>query len=263
MSQQSPPEQKSYSELPPPPPAPPELPPPPQPELPAEGRRGCSGCAWGVAGALGCLVLLVVPIIGLLLMRTVTVNGIVGGIQSIFNAPVVITAQTVLDSIQGLSQLTTVRYNYSSLVTSERDMPDVLKLLYGEKQVLVAVGHVNAGIDLGQITADDITQDGSILIVRLPPPQLQDCFVNEQDSYIAALNTGLFSRSASELVIEGRRFAVRQFRDQALAEGILDAVQTQTQAVLQNLIATIAPNTPVRLVITPPDADAPPPESCQ
>jgi hypothetical protein len=262
MSQQPPPEQKPYTELPPPPPAaPPELPPLP-PEMYTE-RRGRSGCAWGVVGALGCLVLLVVPIIGLLLMGTVTVNGIIGGIQSMFNPPVVITAQTVLDSIQGLSQLTTVRYNYSSLVTSERDMPDVLKLLYGERQVLVAVGHVNAGIDLGQITAGDITQDGSTLIVRLPPPQLQDCFVNEQDSYIAALNTGLFSRSAPELVMEGRRFAVRQFRDRALAEGILEDVQAHTQAVVQQLIETLNPDAAVRLVITPPDAAAPLPESCR
>jgi hypothetical protein len=262
MSQQPPPEQKPYTKLPPPPPAaPPELPPLP-PEMYTE-RRGRPGCAWGVVGALGCLGLLVVPIIGLLLMGTVTVNGIIGGIQSMFNPPVVITAQTVLDSIQGLSQLTTVRYNYSSLVTSERDMPDVLNLLYGERQVLVAVGHVNAGIDLSQITAGDITQDGSTLIVRLPPPQLQDCFVNEQDSYIAALNTGLFSRSAPELVIEGRRFAVRQFRDRALAEGILEDVQAHTQAVVQQLIETLNPDAAVRLVITPPDAAAPLPESCR
>ncbi|HEX2907195.1 MAG TPA: DUF4230 domain-containing protein [Phototrophicaceae bacterium] len=257
---------------PPPPAALPEMPPAPPPaalpspyagSLPPE-RQGCSGCGWGVIGALGCLVVLIVPVVALLLMGTVTVDGIIKGVQNMFNAPVTISIQAVLDSIDNVSQLTTVRYNYSSMVTSERDMPDALKLLYGERQVMVAVGHVNAGIDLSQITAQNLTQDGDTLLIRLPPPQLQDCFVNEQASYIASMDTGLFSRSAPELVVEGRRFAVHNFRDRALEEGILEAVQAQTQTVIQEFVQAFNPNVAVKVTITPPDPNNPVlPDSCQ
>ncbi|MBI5671004.1 MAG: DUF4230 domain-containing protein [Chloroflexi bacterium] len=249
----------------------PELPPAPPPaSLPspyagdaAPERRGCSGCGWGVLGALGCLVVLIVPIVALLLAGTISINGIIGGIQNMFNAPVLVNIQLALDSIQGMSQLTTVRYNYSSLVTSERDMPDILKLLYGEKQVMVAVGHVNAGIDLSQIGPDDVTQDGDTITVRLPPPQLQDCFVNEQESYIASMETGVFSRSAPELVVEGRRFAVQQFRARALEEGILNDVQAQAHTVIQNFVKSLYPEATVSIVTTPPDPNAPLPATCQ
>ena len=253
------------------PPFPPELPPAPPPaslpspyagDAPPE-RRGCLGCGWGVLGALGCLVLLLAPIVGLLLAGSLTVNGIIGGVQSMFNPPVKVNINLALDSIQGLSQLTTVRYNYSSLVTSERDMPDVLKLLYGEKQVIVAVGHINAGIDLSQIKAGDVSLNGSSITLRLPPPQLQDCFVSEQESYIASTETGIFSRSAPQLVVEARRYAVQQFRNRALEEGILNDVQAQARDVVQHFVQTLNPSATVSVITSPPSTNVTLPETCQ
>src|SRR5262245_42732110 len=67
------------------------------------------------------------------------------------NVPITIQATTILDRIQSLSDLVTTRYNYSSLVTSQRDMPGILSVLYGDKLLMVAVGHVNAGIDMSQV----------------------------------------------------------------------------------------------------------------
>lgn len=271
MTEQQPQQSQLPPQTPPPavlpemPPAPPPVPPPAaySPELPPESSRGLPGCAWGMVGALGCLALLLAPIVGLLLMGTVSINSLIGGIQNIFNAPVTISAQTVLESIQGMSQLVTVRYNYSSVITSERDMPDVLRLLYGERQVMVAVGHVNAGVDLSGLTLDDVTQDGDSLLIRLPPPRLLDCFVSEQDSYIASLNTGVFSRSAPDLVVAGRRYAVQQFRDRALEEGILEDVQAHTQAVMQEFINLISPAAQVSISMARPQADAPLPDTCR
>ena len=43
------------------------------------------------------------------------------------------TATTLLTKIQSLSSLTTTRYTYSTIITTETDMPDWLKALYGQK----------------------------------------------------------------------------------------------------------------------------------
>src|SRR4051812_38354366 len=59
-------------------------------------------------------------------------------------SPVIVQGTTVLEKVQNLSQLTTTRFNYSSIVTSQRDLPSILAGLYGDKLVMVAVGHVNA-----------------------------------------------------------------------------------------------------------------------
>src|SRR5690348_3020907 len=75
-------------------------------------RRGCSGCAWGVAGAMGCLFLLILPILALLLFGTITVNGLLGGIQNVFTpkpaVATVFSTQTIVTGIQPMGQLVSV-----------------------------------------------------------------------------------------------------------------------------------------------------------
>jgi phosphotransferase system HPr-like phosphotransfer protein len=227
-----------------------------------EPRR--NGCLWGVTGALGCLAILMLPFALAIVMGMTTLNTVIGSVQSIFNPqqPVVITATVMLERIQALSQLTTVRYNYSSLITTERDMPPLLAALYGEKQIMVAVGHINAGIDLSQITPDNIVRDGRTLTITLPPPALQDCFLNEQTSYIVSRDTGIFARPASNLDTEARRYAIQQFRDMALENGILNDVQIQAQEVIQGLLSAIGEDNTIKIVNTPPDPNAPLPETC-
>lgn len=145
----------------------------------------------------------------------------------------------ILDSIEELSALTTTRYNFASIVTSEREMPALLELLYGQRQVLVAVGHVTAGIDLAQVGGDDVTMDDGTLTLRLPPPQLFDCFLNEAESYIAESSTGVFARPANDLNDAARRFTVQQFRDSALEDGILEEVRQQAQVALGEFLTAL------------------------
>lgn len=240
------------------------------PELPFEpvnspqvvAPRGRSGCAWAVGGALGCLALLLLPIIILLLAGTITVNSLVSGIQGLLNPPIVTSAQIVLERISGLSQLTAVKYNYSSLVTSQRDMPEVLQFLYGNRLVMVAVGHISAGIDLSQLTAQNVTQDAGVLRVQLPPPTLQECFLNERLSYVVSQDTGLFAQELPQLSTTARRYALAQFRDNALNEGILDEANRQAQTVLSELLRATAGEVRVEVLTTPPDAAPSLPETC-
>lgn len=226
------------------------------------GRRGCSGCGWLLAGGLGCLGILLLPIIILLLAGTITINGIVTNVRDIFNPPIVITASVVLERIQGMSNLTSVRYNYSGVVTSEREMPELLQLLYGNKQVMIAVGHINAGIDLSRVTTSNIAIDGSTMIVQLPAPTLQDCFLNDQESYIMSQETGIFAEELPNLGTDARRYALEQFRDNALEEGILNEANLRAQTIIGELLKATAEDLTVQVLITQPDPNTPLPETC-
>ncbi len=232
------------------------------------GRRaGCSGCMWGLGGALGCLGFLTLPIVFAVILGLTTVNSIVQGITYVLNPgePVYeLSATIVLERIQEMSQLTTTRYNYSSIVTSEREMPDILKGLYGEQMVMVAVGHIVAGIDLSQLTEQSvIVQEGRVTI-QLPSPVLQDCFLNESQSYVVSQDTGLFAAPSPNLDTESRRYAIAQFRDMSLEEGILDQAQTQAISAIEGLLLLILPEeTELNILPTSPDQNAPLPESCQ
>lgn len=190
---------------------------------------------------------------------------IISNVQSIFSASPTITSSIILDRVQRLSQLTTVRYNYSSLVTSEREMPGVLGVLYGEKQVMVAVGHVNAGVNLADLGEESIIIEDNQILIELPAPVLQDCFLNEQSSYIVSRDTGIFAQGSPNLDTEGRRYAVRQFRNSALSEGILVEAQQQTKVVIDEFLNLFLPDRGPQLVVTvaDPDPESLLPASCQ
>jgi hypothetical protein len=143
---------------------------------------------------------------------------------------------TILDRIQMLAQLTTTRYSYSNILTSERDLPPILRGLYGERLVMVAVGEVNAGIDLNQITAQDIQAGGGVLTIWLPPAALQDCFFNEQASYVVSRDTGLFARPLPNLDEVSRLYALEQFRGRALEDGIIADAQAQAETSIGELV---------------------------
>lgn len=174
-------------------------------------------------------------------------------------------ATVVLESIQQMSVLTTTRYNFSSVVTTEREMPPVLAALYGERQVLVAVGHVTAGIDLSLMGPEDVTLTNGVLTLHLPPPTLQDCFLNEGASYVLARDTGLFSQSAPQLEGQARQFAIRQFRETAMQEGVLSSVQQQATTALTEFVNLLDIDgvRSINIITTEPDALAPLPLSCQ
>src|SRR6185503_1263609 len=56
-------------------------------------------------------------------------------IPGVCNNKSTFNATTLLNKVQSLSSLTTTRYTFSTIVTTESDMPDWLKSLYGQKQV--------------------------------------------------------------------------------------------------------------------------------
>jgi hypothetical protein len=170
-------------------------------------------------------------------------------------------ATLILDRVQSLSQLTTTRYNYSLLVTSSREMPPILAGLYGESLSLIAVGHVNAGIDLSLLEAKDIVEQDGRLVITLPPPTLQDCFFNEQQSSIVQRDTGIFAQPSTTLDNAARRYAIEQLRDAALADGILAEAQTQAALVITELVTAIGVEQ-VQVNTAPPDPNAPPPATC-
>jgi hypothetical protein len=265
-------------------PFPPDPPPPPQrpqrgqrlaepqyvyEEIVEEGEgRGCKGCLWGFAAAGGCFSIPIIAFILLVILGINTMDGIFDGIKGIFDPPDTYTFEStnlVLEKIQAMSQLTTTRYTFSNIVESQRDLPGVLETLYRDQLVMVVAGHINAGIDLSKVKPEDITTDGATLMVRLPSPELFDCFINEAQSYVVERNTGLFASESPQLDQRARAFAISEFRDQALENGILNEVNLNATSTLELFLKSlpIEGNAQVQVIPSPPNDETAFPPSCQ
>ncbi len=205
---------------------------------------------------------------GLLLLVIAVVFGLLfayaQGLLPFMQPAVNINVNLIRDRIEQLSQLTTTRYTYSMVITTEADMPEWLRLLYGQRQVMVATGYVVAGIDLSQIEADAVKLNGGILTLELPASALQDCFFDERGTYIAEQSTGIFARRASNIDQETRRYAIQQFREAALNSGILEAARAQAAESLTSFIQLLGVNSieQINLSFAPANPQAPLPSTC-
>src|SRR5258706_6820591 len=212
------------------------------------------------------LILLITCVVGgtvvLLVRQVITlppglISALTGG-----PAPVTIHANTVLERIQSLSEVMTTRYNYSSLVNSQRDMPTILSGLYGDRLLMGAVWQINSGID---VKKSNITQDKvGALTIQLPAPQLLSCFLDEKASYVISRDTGIFARPAPNLDHEAQRFAVAQFRDLALNADIYSEVQGHAKIIISDFVTSLSTSgkQSISVLTAPPDPNAPLPDSC-
>lgn len=239
---------------------------------------GMAGCLprflWSFTGGMGCTLFVALALLGLGLFTGLGLNGILNSIGQalIGNAPTTITGVfvPVVDPFTRLSTLTTMRYNYANIVQIETDMPSLLQTLYGNRQVLVAVGHIQAGIDMTQITQDDLRYDAETrtLTIRLPAPVLQTCFIDSQQTYIAEQSSGIFAPQQPRIDRESRLYALRQFRDKAIEDGILADAQAEAAIIVQEfaqflLDASGAEGGTVVIASSPVNPNAPLPDTCR
>jgi hypothetical protein len=124
---------------------------------------------------------------------------------------------TVVEQVQALSDLVTVKYVLEKVVILE----DVK--WYGENRVLLlAHGVVKAGIDLKRIKAEDVTISGKTISLRLPPPQITDAYLDDKQSQVIDHTTGLLRVFDKNLEQTARQNAVDDIRRAARTDGILD-----------------------------------------
>src|ERR671914_1154398 len=82
------------------------------------------------------------------------------------------TGPVVVEGIQELDQLATVRWTESVPVTRETGGDILDRLFNGEKVLMIASGEVDAGVDLGDIDKDDVGVSGDNITIDLPEPEI-------------------------------------------------------------------------------------------
>ncbi|PJF29829.1 MAG: hypothetical protein CUN52_06365 [Phototrophicales bacterium] len=206
-------------------------------------ERGCSGCAWGLVGLVGCLGIPVGVILFVIIGGANIIGNIFNGIGQIFNPPPpvyqTVSQQAVLESVRQLSDLTTVEYNFSQIITSERELPPILQALYSDRLVYFAVGRIQAGVNLSAIQPQDVIINNTTLTIILPPPVLQDCFIDEGASGVISRDTGVFASPAPNIESEARKTALVHFRGLSIQEGILLRANTEAKTTLEAFLGLL------------------------
>lgn len=144
----------------------------------------------------------------------------------------VLGTATVLQQVQTLSELITVKYVMEKVVIFE----DVKWYPGGDNRVLiVAHGIVKAGVDLKQLEPGDVSVNGKTLSLRLPPPRITDAYLDEKETRVIERTTGLLRLFDKDLEQTARLIAVGDIHRAARDAGILKDAEDRAREQLRVL----------------------------
>ena len=150
------------------------------------------------------------------------------------------TGPVVVEGIQELDQLATVRWTESVLITRETGGNILDRLFSGEKVMVIATGEVEAGVDLGDIDKDQVSVNGDSVTIDLPEPEILSASLDEErtrvyDRDFSPLNV----RPDDDLVEEARLQAVKKFRDAARENEILVTAEHNAEDSVRAFVTTL------------------------
>ncbi len=131
---------------------------------------------------------------------------------------------TIIREIKDLQRLETASFEFEKVITAETKQ-DLLWGLLGESVVFVANGKVFAGVDFAKMAENDLqVYDPVTVYVHLPQAEIFSDIpvLDNQLSYVADRDTGLFTRADPELETQVRQEAEKAIREAADASEILE-----------------------------------------
>ncbi len=207
------------------------------------------GSNWLRNGAFGCAILffgvLTFAVITFIIGMNRTQEAVVAPISDLVQqlvvpvTPVILpNPSTIVREINDLSRLETASYEFEKVITAESNQ-DVLWGALGESMVFVANGKVFAGVDFSEMATTDLqVYDPDTVYVHLPEAKIFDDIpmLDNQKSFVADRDTGIFTSADPELETQVRQEAERAIYEAALESEIIERATLNSQQYMLNFL---------------------------
>jgi hypothetical protein len=153
-------------------------------------------------------------------------------------------SEAVVQGIQRLNELATVKYTTQVIVTEEQNtrilQQPLPEFLTGEKVLLMAVGEVQAGIDLEELSQRDVQVEGQRVTIDLPQARILDSSLDEDKTKLYDRDRGLLRiRGNDALLEEARRDAEDRMVEAARQNGIVEQAQNNAEESLRVFVTSL------------------------
>ncbi|PMP75742.1 MAG: hypothetical protein C0184_13620 [Chloroflexus aggregans] len=204
------------------------------------------------------LILLIVAVGGFWFMQRINELGSsVPSLQVIVQTPTpqIISGTAVVQRIQQLSRLETSKYTIERVIDIRQgsNIPIIGDWLAGDAILLIAHGTVVVGVDLSQLTTDDVTvsPDGQRITVRLPPVQVLSATLDNSKTRVYSRERGLFAPENPNLETLARQTAEQQILQAACEDGIMEQGTRNAEIAIRQFLGLID-NVTVEVITSPP-----------
>jgi hypothetical protein len=152
----------------------------------------------------------------------------------------VVSAPDVIDRIQRLNRLETVKYSLDTIVEGAESSPVLPDALAGDKLLMIVHGSTVAGVDLSQLKPESVQitegTDGRGIQLTLPRSQIFQTTVDETRTRVYSRDTGIFVRADPNLESATRAKAQTELQQAALSDGILDAAAKNARVAVTAML---------------------------
>lgn len=158
----------------------------------------------------------------------------------------------VVEEINSLARLETTSYSFQDVLQIERSR-DLLWGAFGESILFVAYGDVIAGVDLAQMEPEDLQVTGpTSVIVHLPEAEIFFANLDNDRSYVADRDIGLFTKGDAQLETQVRQEAEARMYEAAISNGILETAQGEAELFMRSFLEELGFDEVVFVEDTPP-----------
>ena len=172
-------------------------------------------------------------------------NGLIRAVDALFDPPPptaeVNIPTAIVHQVQGVSELTTAVFIMEAVVptSAERKFGEIVvgstKLLY------VAYGEVRAGVDLSNLSADDIKVEKDTIYIYLPAPEILDSKIDVHRSSVYDYNRGFLNLGpdvAPLLQTSAQRQTLEKIVTTACHKGVLEEANDRAKLAITQLLTT-------------------------
>ncbi|UBF26770.1 DUF4230 domain-containing protein [Kovacikia minuta CCNUW1] len=177
-------------------------------------------------------------------------------------APKVDVQSVVIQQVRNASELTTAVFTMEAVVPTSQDSNIGGFVLGTTKLLYIAHGQVQAGVDLSQLTPENVQVGSDRIQIQLPPPTILDSKIDVSRSSVYDYNRGMLGLGpdvAPQLQALAQQEALKKIITAACSDGVLTKASDRAKLVVTQLLATTGYKA-VAVEVQPPAPDACPME---
>lgn len=165
---------------------------------------------------------------------------------------------TIVREVNQLARLETSSYEAEKVIQIEQGDEDMLFGVLSDSIVFVAYGEVIAGVDLEQMSDDDIqVVDPDTVMIHLPEAEVLVATLDNEKSYVVDRDTGLLAGANEQLETLARQSGEAAILDAALEYGILNEANANAEEYMEGFLQGLGFETVIFTEDTPPTPSAP------
>jgi hypothetical protein len=152
----------------------------------------------------------------------------------------IVDLDALVTKVRDLNRLETAAMHVVHISTINQTYDMIPNALAGDELTFFAAGDVIAGIDLSQLTKNDVRHDpDGTIVLHLPPPQILVTRLDNRESRVLSRKTGMLRRADIDLETRARQNAETGIRTEALHKGILNLAAQNAETKLAAILHTL------------------------